>query len=208
MTGNNSHGQLGQNNTTDAATAVTVPGTNWLKVSSDTYTAGAVRTDGTLYMWGYNASGVCGNNDAGGVGPSWGKTPVKHLSTPNQVPGTTWSQISVGGFTAGAVKTDGTLWMWGRNNEGQLGAPGIDTTTSLMGRSSPVQVPGTTWSQVTCSASVTQAFKTDGTLWAWGQNGNGELGQGDVTSFSSPVQVPGVWSLMGRGRSISGAVKN
>ena len=58
----------------------------------------------------------------------------------------------------------GELWVWGINGNGQLG----DGTTTQ--KSSPVQIAGTTWSQVACGNRCTAAIKTDGTLWAWGDN--------------------------------------
>ena len=89
------------------------------------------------------------------------------------------------------LKTDGTLWMWGRNNYGGLGQ-GEPTNTH---RSSPVQVPGTTWTTPIKSDYIAMAFKTDGTLWSWGYNGFGNLGHNDRTNRNSPVQVPGTtWS--------------
>ena len=82
-----------------------------------------------------------------------------------------------------AIKTDGTLWVWGNNVSGRLGLGDITN------RSSPVQVGTlTNWSSVS-AGSHTMAIKTDGTLWAWGSNGSGRLGLGDITDRSSPVQV-------------------
>jgi alpha-tubulin suppressor-like RCC1 family protein len=66
-----------------------------------------------------------------------------------------------------ATKTDGTLWAWGRNSNGQLGQ---NNTTQC---SSPVQIPGTTWSSISGSGEHSLATKTDGTLWSWGLNDNG-----------------------------------
>jgi alpha-tubulin suppressor-like RCC1 family protein len=88
------------------------------------------------------------------------------------------------------VKTDGTLWMWDGNNLGQLG----DNTT--VHKSSPVQTvsAGTNWKQVSCAYSNCAAIKTDGTLWTWGSNGAGQLGDntgdpiGGTANKSSPVQ--------------------
>ena len=78
------------------------------------------------------------------------------------------------------VKQDGTLWAWGNNVPGLLG---VNNRTYY---SSPVQIPGTTWSAV---YQGPKAIKTDGTLWTWGAGQAGKLGQGDSVSKSSPVQV-------------------
>ena len=68
-----------------------------------------------------------------------------------------------------AIKTDGTLWCMGENNQGQLGQ------NNQVNYSSPVQIPGTTWSIASHGDTAAAAIKTDGTLWAWGYNNNGKL---------------------------------
>ena len=95
-----------------------------------------------------------------------------------------------------AIKTNGTLWCWGNNNNGNLGlnAPNNERY------SSPVQIPGTTWSNISVGAELQLATKTDGTLWAWGFNYDGQLAQNESYSpskkaRSSPTQIPGTtWS--------------
>ena len=83
-----------------------------------------------------------------------------------------------------ATKTDGTLWSWGQNNDGQLG---LGNTTYY---SSPKQVGAlTTWLTLGGSANSALAIKTDGTLWSWGRNIFGQLGLGNITNYSSPKQV-------------------
>jgi alpha-tubulin suppressor-like RCC1 family protein len=94
-----------------------------------------------------------------------------------------------------AIKNDGTLWAWGSNNDGRLG---LNNTTS---NSSPVQVGSlNNWAHVMPgSGSFSLAIKTDGTLWSWGLNGSGQLGLGDTTNRSSPVQVGSLtdWAYAG-----------
>ena len=148
--------------------------------SGETLTIGH-KTDGTLWSWGMNSSGRMGINS-----PS----PTAR-SSPTQIPGTTWSKrFSLQMSTIGAVKTDGTLWMWGTNNGG-LG------DNSRTHRSSPIQIPGTTWKNVNTTSYFGSAIKTDGTLWSWGYNHGGQLGQnvgsapGVVTQTSSPTQISG-----------------
>ena len=77
---------------------------------------------------------------------------------------------------------------------------GINTPSSnpTSAYSSPVQVPGTTWSQISLGNGLAHAIKTDGTLWAWGYGNYGTLGQNQdgAMRFSSPVQIPGSWTQM------------
>ena len=127
---------------------------------------------------------------------------IPWYSSPVQIPGTSWNNISAGQYYTLATKTDNTLWSWGNNTEGKLGQ---NNTTNC---SSPVQIPGNTWSSVS-GGSHSLATKTDGTLWAWGSNFRGQLSQNNTTYYSSPVQIPGTtWSSIGGGRQHTLALKN
>ncbi len=172
--GGNGAGNLGINDTTDRATPVTTfaGGTNWKQVSSGGYHIAAIKTDGTLWTWGYNVYGQLGTNDTANI-----CTPVTTFAG-----GTNWKQVT-GRYSTAAIKTDGTLWTWGYNNFGQLG----DNTTTY--RSIPVTTfaGGTNWKQVSHGIIHSAAIKTDGTLWTWGYNGYGQLGINDTTSRSTPV---------------------
>jgi hypothetical protein len=95
-------------------------------------------------------------------------------------------QILAGAWVQYDNRNDpGQLWSWGNNGSGRLG----DDT--IIHRSSPVQVPGTQWNDVSGGSSHSLARKTDGTLWSWGYNGFGRLGDGTIIHRSSPVQLPG-----------------
>ena len=126
--------------------------------------------------------GQLGTNESGGG---------MMKSSPVQVPGTTWSKAYLGSTAAGGIKTDGTLWMWGSNSYGQLGQNSILNSPSWVGYSSPVQIPGTTWSNVGAGGYTTYAKKTDGTFWAWGRGDYGNLGLNSRPNYSSPVQITG-----------------
>ena len=121
---------------------------------------------------------------SGQLGLSRPTTFAGGLSSPVQIGAlTTWSKVVGQGYSCFAIKTDGTLWSWGLNTNGQLGQ------NDTVNRSSPVQVGAlTTWLQTTGSNECI-AQKTDGTLWSWGLNTNGQLGQNDTVNRSSPVQV-------------------
>ena len=121
-----------------------------------------------------------------------------------------WYDQSVAGNAGYSAFNNGEFWTWGTNEQGQLGQ---NNTTDY---SSPKQVPGTTWKlrtdedtgandrkyNITSQGGSTYAIKTDGTLWAWGENENGGLLQNDTVDRSSPTQIPGNWtSTMGGTRN-------
>ena len=178
--GFNDDGSLGQNSRTKYSSPIQVgTDTDWSKVGNAYYSQGAIKTDGTLWVWGSNGDAQLGLNQQG-----------NKISSPTQVPGT-WSSWSTTDKGSGGIKTDGTLWTWGSNYSGQLGL----NSQSLGGFSSPCQVgTGTDWSKINIG-NKSLGLKTDGTLWSWGDNSNGGLGQNqaDSVEISSPVQVPGYW---------------
>ena len=178
--GSNNYGQLGVNSRAQQSSPIQVPGTTWStdtdKLAASPSRTMAIKTDGTLWMMGNNYRGELGQNSF--------DTPTNR-SSPVQIPGTTWAKVSQNGV-GGAIKTDGTMWAWGRNTHGTLG---LNNTTAY---SSPVQVPGTTWRSLHNGGNATLATKTDGTLWGWGQAYRGVLGlneEGETVRYSSPVQI-------------------
>ena len=179
--GHGYYGLLGQNNASNKVSSpVQIPGTTWSRAYIGNRSSGGVKTDGTLWMWGSNAYGQLGQNSILDS-PAW-----VGISSPVQVGSdTTWSVVHVGDKNVAAVKTDGTLWVWGYNNDGRLGD--LTATTS---RSSPKQIPGTTWKQFTwVNYGGWQAVKTDGTLWVAGRANYGQAGHEYSGDRSSPVQV-------------------
>ncbi len=186
--GNNDSGALGINDATDRSTPVTTfaGGTNWKQVSAGPRVCAAIKTDGTLWIWGDNNPGT------GNVGGFLGVNDITDRRTPvtTLLGGTNWKQVSCGGLgTTAAIKTDGTLWIWGSNNFGQLG---INESSVSSSRSTPVTtlLGGNNWKQVSVSNGNSQfisAIKTDGTLWAWGLNTSGQLGVNNITTRSTPV---------------------
>jgi alpha-tubulin suppressor-like RCC1 family protein len=148
--------------------------TNWKQVSTSSSFSGAVKNDGSLWMWGNNQFGQLGLGT------------IITRSSPVQVGLLRdWKQLSLGSTTSYAIKTNGTLWAWG---DGEFGQLGINTGADF--RSSPVQVGSlTTWKYVSGGINMAVAIKTDGTLWAWGENTSGKLGLSDTVNRFSPVQV-------------------
>jgi alpha-tubulin suppressor-like RCC1 family protein len=178
--GRNSYGGLGDNTVVNKSSPVqpVSVGNNWSQVSVGGYHTAGIKTDGTLWLWGKNSYGTVGDNTA--VRKS---SPIQTISG-----GSNWQKVACGYNHTAAIKTDGTLWLWGRNNLGSNGALGDNTVTH---KSSPVQTVsgGTNWKQISCGNNYTAAIKLDGTLWCWGNNGSGVLGDNTVTNRSSPVQT-------------------
>jgi alpha-tubulin suppressor-like RCC1 family protein len=178
--GQNTKGQLGQNDTDSRSSPVQIGAlTGWAEVAAGVFSSLAVKTNGTLWSWGQNEQGQLG---LGTANPPNGDD----RSSPVQIGAlTTWSKVAMSRLYAAAIKTNGTLWMWGLNTNAQLG---LGDTVS---RSSPVQVGAlTTWAAVSVTTVSTFAVKTDGTMWAWGYNGQGRLGLNISSgSRSSPVQI-------------------
>ena len=179
--GNNSYGHLGINVSVGAASRSTplttfAGGTNWKQVSGGNGHTAAIKTDGTLWTWGYNLLGQLGNNVAFGSDVI---TPVTTFAG-----GTNWKQVSCGHYHTAAIKTDGTLWTWGYNGNGQLG-----DNTGNFGVITPATTfaGGTNWKQVASGFAHIAAIKTDGTLWTWGRNSDAQLGDNTAVNRSTPV---------------------
>lgn len=174
--------------------------TGWSKVDAGESHTIVIKNNGTLWGWG--------SNDFGAIGvPNPGGDIIK--SFPVQIGTLTgWANISCGEDHTLAIRDDGTLWSWGRNNFGQLGQ-GLTTTTNI---SSPVQIGSLTgWSSIAAGRYHSLATRTSGTLWAWGKNNNGQLGIGSTTNRSSPVQVgsgtTGDWIFVSAGEDISAGLR-
>jgi alpha-tubulin suppressor-like RCC1 family protein len=156
----------------------------------------AIKSDGTLWAWGYNGYGQLGDG-----------TTVLTKNTPTQIgTGTTWSAIAAGEMHTIALRTDGTLWAWGWNNGGQLG-----NGTTVLTKNTPTQIgTGATWSAISAGSLHTVALKSDGTLWTWGENTYGQLGDGTTVNKNIPTQIGTgtTWSAISAGNIHTIALKS
>ena len=138
----------------------------------------AIKAAGTLWTWGRNNSGQLGDQTLTNRTAPTAITVTNPANTAKN-----WVAVSAGSGHTAAIRSDGTLWTWGLNNQGQLGL-GSTTNASL-----PTRITGTGWAAVECGESHTIALKGDGTLWAWGLNSSGQLGIGNTTRQLSPIKV-------------------
>jgi alpha-tubulin suppressor-like RCC1 family protein len=152
--------------------------TNWASATASptaSHTA-AIKTDGSLWVWGRNAENQLG----------LGLSDTTNRFAPVQVgTATDWKALSAGLYRTAAIKTDGSLWVWGQNS---FGGFGLGNTTH---QPSPVQVgTATDWASIIATGDGHSiAIKTDGSVWSCGNNGNGQLGLGNLTNRTTYAQV-------------------
>lgn len=151
--------------------------TNWAYVScGDDYTL-AIKADGSLWGWGYNGYITLGNNSS-----AYSTVPVR-AGTDND-----WAKVAAGAAHAIALKADGTLWGWGTNFYGVLGnGTSPDVGDPGYFTYAPQQI-GTAadWKYISAGMFNSAAIKNNNTLWVWGQNYLGTIGNGTT----APVLVP------------------
>ncbi len=194
--GSNSSGQLGVGSTTNHTTPVQVgTANNWLKISAGNEFSAAIKSNGTLWLWGSNTYSQLGD----------GTTVYK--TTPIQVGTSTWSDVYCGNNYVIAVKSDGTLWAWGSNGDNQLGAglPLFQPYTT------PHQISTTTgWLKIATGYRHVLALKSNGTLWYWGNNSNGQLGNNSTvqTPYITQLGTLTTWTDIAAGNDFSVALRS
>jgi alpha-tubulin suppressor-like RCC1 family protein len=164
---------------------------SWTQVTAgaDVYNQGTalgITTDKKLFGWGIGLNGVLADS-------TYDTTVGFRYFNPEPIAigSSSWTQVSIGQVHVMAIRSDGLLFGWGKNLNGAIG----DGTTA--NKSSPVQIGTSSWFQVTTggggagapSAANTLAIRSDGLLFAWGENGNGNFGDGTITNKSSPIQI-------------------
>ena len=197
--GNNDNGQLGIGISGDGTekNTPTLVGSDWSMASAGKEYTVAIRSDGTLWAWGYNGYGNLGDGSD------------KERHTPVMISDNDWTAVFAGFSHTVAIRSDGTLWAWGYNSNGQLG---LGNSGSGTNKNIPTQV-GTddNWATASAGSSYTMAIKTDGTLWAWGYNGYGNLGDGTsgwAYGKSSPIEIGVGWTTVFAGNGHTVAIKD
>jgi len=176
--GANGFGQLGDGTTTSRSRYADIgAGNNVVQVAAGWGHSLEARSDGTVWAWG--------RNDLGEVGDG---TTTNRLA-PVQVTGLTGvTQVAGGCVHSLALRSDGTVWAWGDNTLGELGRGAV---TGVEATAAPVSgLAGVTKISAGCGFSL--ALRSDGTVWAWGYNSAGELGNGSTANSTVPVKITGL----------------
>jgi alpha-tubulin suppressor-like RCC1 family protein len=177
--GRNNNGQTGDGTTTSPRTSpVSVLNlTNVIQVTGGFRHSSALLSNGQVWGWGYNINGQIGNGTTTTTGCGCIPTPTQ--STISNV-----VQIEAGGYHTLALRSDGTVWAWGYNLNGQLG----DGTTTQ--RPTPFQISGlSSIIAVSAGDDHSMALKSDGTVYVWGRNSNGQVGNGTASEVQlTPLQ--------------------
>jgi alpha-tubulin suppressor-like RCC1 family protein len=196
--GNNQFGQLGNGTVTTATSPIHIDSNStWQSVSAGGSHTMAIKSDGTLWGWGYNFWGQLGDNT------SVDKHAPVQIGTAND-----WMAVACGGNHTIALKTNGTLWSWGANANGQLGNGTANPNQTIM---PPTQV-GTlnTWTKIAAGGVHSLAIQS-GTLWAWGKNASGQLGDGTTADKNVPTLIgtpnQNDWQSISAGESHSLGIK-
>jgi alpha-tubulin suppressor-like RCC1 family protein len=183
--GENLHHQLGDNTIDDKSSPqqVVALSNDVAEIAVKHEHACARKTDGSLWCWGDNGAGQTGNG-------TFADTPAPE---PNAALGNAVASVAAASLHTCALKTDGTVWCWGDNFYGQLGdgtTDGQPCGVSSRCKPAPVQAAiGADNAAIAAGSSHTCALKTNGTLWCWGQNSDGQLGNGSTADSVTPIQV-------------------
>ena len=183
-------------------TLFTVEHYRWMRVDTLYNHTLAINSRGELYAWGDNGNGQLGI----------GKTTDTELSPQRVGSDSDWEAIKAGEDHSLALKSDGTLYSWGKNDRGQLGigSTGSQTTPRQVGNAGD-------WKAIAAGGNHSLALKSDGTLYAWGANHSGQLGNGEnganfndkSKDKTAPIQIgtDRDWQTIIAGRFYSLALK-
>lgn len=190
--------------------------TNWVRIAAGDNHSLAIKSDGSLWAWGRNDYGQTGTGRYDEVTSASGM-PNMH-PTPTRVGvDTNWMAIAAGVCFSAGLRTDGTLWTWGANWAGQLGDGATNRLCALFQdfdfashapkTNRPTMVgKDRDWSAIACGAEHVLSLKSDGSLWAWGRNDCGQLGDGTTEYRNRPTRVGNDtdWSTIAAGGGFTG----
>ena len=167
--------QLGDNSNITRTKPVRIGTDNdWVFVVAGRHNTAAIKADGTLWMWGVNIWGQLGD------GTTTTRTTPKQIGSDKN-----WISIALTVYSTLALKSDGTIWSWGHNGNGRLGrgfTGGDYTDIKQIGTSK-------NWQQISSGSHFSIARQKDGSIYSWGYNGSGQLGDSSTTDLYSPKKI-------------------
>ena len=196
--GANSNGQLGNNSTVGSPVPVAVRSSGVLAGKAVTTVAGGARhslaltSNGTVYAWGSNAYGQVGAGSTNSI------VPVA-VTTSGALSGKTVVAVAGGDSHSLALASDGKVFSWGANFAGQLGNNSSTNSIAPVAVDTGGALAGKTVVSVAAGRGHNMALVSDGTVFAWGDNGAGQLGNNSTSSNSTvPVAVDASGVLAGK----------
>lgn len=187
--GNNTNGQLGNgtNNSSNVPVAVftsgELNGKLIIKIAAGVNHTVALASDGTVYTWGLNGAGQLGNGNFNDY-----NVPVA-VNTSGVLNGKSISQIAAGGYFTLALSSDNQIYSWGSNGSGQLGNGNNNNSNVPVAVDQSVILSGKIISQIAAGNVHALALTSDGLVATWGNNANGQLGNGNNNNSNVPVAV-------------------
>src|ERR1035438_6215917 len=196
--GDNTYSELGNNSETNSPVPVTVTtsgalaGKTVAAVSTGAMHSLAVTSDGTVYAWGDNGNGKLGNPSV-----PYSAVPIA-VSTSGVLSGKTIVAVAAGSYHSLALASDGTVYSWGYNGQGELGNNSYSDSGVPVAVNTSGVLAGKTIVAIAAGYYQSLALASDGTVYGWGENSYGELGNNATTGTNVPVAVTTSGVLAGK----------
>ncbi len=195
--GDNFWGQLGIDaiGNQDEPTPVDGGSGGWSDIATGWAHVVALKSNGEIWSWGYNAYGRLGD----------GSTETRRAPVQEATHATDWKSIACGNSWSFAIKNDNTLYAWGENTYGQLGAGSYGGN-----HYQPASIGSSHWLSVRGGYEHSLGIQTDGSLWSWGRNAKAQLGNTTLSSKNEPLRIgtDNDWLAITASTSTSIALKN
>jgi alpha-tubulin suppressor-like RCC1 family protein len=183
--GLNRQGQIGSGSDSTVSGPSRIGDDRWSALGLGSKHTCAVKRDGSLWCWGHDLEGALGNGSDGST-----SRPVQTGTA------TDWEQVDGGRFFTCGIRSGGRLYCWGDNGAGELGVGSNDDL-----KTEPVHVDTESdgWATVALGADHACGVKSDGSLFCWGRNADGQLGTADGQDHNTPAPVGTSWSAVAAG---------